>query len=70
MQSVVVEGWFSVCRPVTSGVPLGSELGTLLLDIYFNDIHKDVQGITNKFANDTKLGDVVETFQALPWVTD
>ena len=60
-QRVIVEGCFSNWRPMTSGVPQGSVLGPLIFVIYINDLDENLGGIVSKFADDTKIGDIVDS---------
>ena len=55
-QTVVVDGYHSVPRPVISGVPQGSVLGPILFIIYINDLHTVVKNCkAGSFADDTKI---------------
>jgi ribonuclease P/MRP protein subunit RPP40 len=60
-QRVVISGKASDWVNVTSGVPQGSVLGPLLFVIYINDLDKDILSKLGKFADDTKLGNRVDT---------
>ena len=60
-QRVAVEGYFSNWRPVTSAVPRGSVLGPLLFVIYINDLDENIGGMVSKFADDTKIGGIVDS---------
>ena len=63
-QRVILNGCFSSWGDVLSGVPQGSVLGPILFIIFINDIDMaiDVTGsFLFKFADDTKVGMVVET---------
>ena len=58
---MVINGCDSSWANVTSGVSQGSVLGPLLFLIYINDIDQGVGGLISKFADDTKLGGVIES---------
>uniref|UniRef100_A0A8B9CM06 Reverse transcriptase domain-containing protein n=1 Tax=Anser brachyrhynchus TaxID=132585 RepID=A0A8B9CM06_9AVES len=62
-QRVVVNGDTSGWWTVTSGIPQGSILGPVFLNVFINNLDVGLEGVLSKFASNTELGGVVDSVE-------
>ncbi|CAM5130663.1 unnamed protein product [Natator depressus] len=61
LQRVILKGELSGWREVTSGVPQGSVLGPILVNLFITDLGTKSGSVLIKFADDTKLGSIANS---------
>lgn len=63
MTRSLVNGSHSTLKLVAAGVPQGSVLGCVLLNVFVNDLEGEVECTVFRCADDTKLGGAVDMFE-------
>ena len=58
-----MNGSMSKWKPVTNCVPQGLVLGLALLNVFIGDMDSGVKCTLSKFADDSKLSDLVDTLE-------
>ncbi|KAK4830058.1 LOW QUALITY PROTEIN: hypothetical protein QYF61_008396 [Mycteria americana] len=61
VQRVTVNGSMSKQKIVMSGVPQGSVLGSILFNVFINEIDSGVECTLSKFSDDTKLSGTMDS---------
>ena len=61
-QRVVINGSYSDCSNIESGVPQGSVLGPLLFLVYINYLERNIKSNIKFFADDTMLFSIVKEY--------
>ncbi|CAM4684360.1 unnamed protein product, partial [Lepidochelys kempii] len=61
LQQVTLEGELSGWKEITSGVPQGSVLGSILFKLFITDLGTKSGNVLIKFADDMKLGGIADT---------